>query len=129
MGHVVTLMRYGVKATAPMFIPGLERSSVCSNRWATRDKSPLRPGGATLGLGAPRWDLTAESCDRPADLPGDRPIGAFINLFNLLPFATLDGGRAFRSMNKNQRWLAVLGIGAIMSFCESNESRACSPCC
>ena len=49
-------------------------------------------------------------------------LGAFINLFNLLPFATLDGGRAFRSMNKNQRWLAVLGLGVIMSFSESNEA-------
>ena len=49
-------------------------------------------------------------------------LGAMINLFNLLPFASLDGGRAFQSMSTNQRWLAVLGLSAIMSFCEGKET-------
>ena len=48
-------------------------------------------------------------------------LGAFINLFNLLPFSSLDGGRAFRSMSQNERWLAVLGLGVMISMCEKTE--------
>lgn len=123
MGHVVTLMRYGVKATAPMFIPGL--GAIIRLQQSMGDPRQ----DARCGLAGPLWGLGAALGSYGLSLATGLPIflviarlGAFINLFNLLPFATLDGGRAFRSMNKNQRWLAVLGIGAIMSFCESNES-------
>ena len=37
-------------------------------------------------------------------------LGGFINLFNLMPIWQLDGGRAFRSLNRPQRWLAVAAI-------------------
>lgn len=123
MGHVVTLMRYGVKATAPMFIPGL--GAVIRLRQSLDDPRQ----DARCGLAGPIWGLGAALGSYALNLATGLPIflviarlGAFINLFNLLPFATLDGGRAFRSMDKNQRWLAVLGIGAIMSFSESNEA-------
>ena len=39
-------------------------------------------------------------------------FGAFVNLFNLLPLWHLDGGRAFRTLNRSQRWLAVAAIAA-----------------
>jgi Zn-dependent protease len=37
-------------------------------------------------------------------------VGALINLFNLLPIWQLDGGRAFRSLTRPHRWLAVAAI-------------------
>ena len=39
-------------------------------------------------------------------------LGGLINLFNLMPFWQLDGGRAFHSLNRPQRWLAVAAIAA-----------------
>jgi Zn-dependent protease len=116
MGHVFALTRYGVKTTAPMFIPGLGA--------LIRMQQPLGDPrqDARIGLAGPLWGLGAALASCGLNLATGLPIflviarlGAFINLFNLLPFGSLDGGRAFRSMSKNQRWLAVLGLGAIMS--------------
>ncbi|HVC92918.1 MAG TPA: site-2 protease family protein [Pirellulales bacterium] len=123
MGHVVALTRYGVKASAPMFIPGL--GAIIRLRQSLGDPRQ----DARCGLAGPLWGLVAALGSYALNLMTGLPIflviarlGAFINLFNLLPFATLDGGRAFRSMNKSQRWLAVLGLGAIMTFSGSSEA-------
>jgi Zn-dependent protease len=43
--------------------------------------------------------------------------GAWINLFNLLPIAPLDGGRAFHALSRPLRWLAVLSIGIAWVLC------------
>ena len=39
-------------------------------------------------------------------------VGAWINLFNLVPFWQLDGGRGFRALSKPGRWLMVALIAA-----------------
>ncbi len=123
MGHMFALARYGVKTTAPMFIPGLGA--------LIRLQQPLGDPrqDARIGLAGPVWGLGAALASFGLNLATGLPIflviarlGALINLFNLLPFASLDGGRAFRSMSKNQRWLAVLGIGAIMSFSQDGQA-------
>ncbi len=123
MGHVVTLMRYGVKASAPMFIPGL--GAIVRLQQSLGDPRQ----DARCGLAGPLWGLGAALGSYLLNLATGLPVflaiahlGAFINLFNLLPFASLDGGRAFRSMSTNQRWLAVLGLGVIMSLCEGQEA-------
>jgi Zn-dependent protease len=36
--------------------------------------------------------------------------GALLNLFNLIPVWQLDGGRAFNSLTRRQRWLAIAVI-------------------
>src|SRR5437879_2856991 len=38
-------------------------------------------------------------------------VGAYINLFSLLPVWQLDGGRGFRALTRPQRWIAVLVVG------------------
>jgi membrane-associated protease RseP (regulator of RpoE activity) len=43
-------------------------------------------------------------------------VGAWINLFNLLPLGSLDGGRAFHALTRRQRWLAVLAIAVVWSL-------------
>ena len=122
MGHVVTLMRYGVKATAPMFIPGL--GAVIRLQQSLGDPRQ----DARCGLAGPWWGFGAALGSSGLNLVTGMPIflaianlGAFINLFNLLPFSSLDGGRAFRSMSQNERWLAVLGLGVMISMCEKTE--------
>jgi len=42
-------------------------------------------------------------------------VGAWINLFNLMPVWQLDGGRGFNAMNRGQRWTAVAVVaGALL---------------
>jgi Zn-dependent protease len=118
MGHVVALNRFGFKATAPMFIPGF--GALIRLR-----QHPVNPyEDARIGLAGPIWGLGAALASLgiwllTRQLGTPQPIfaaiarvGAWVNLFNLLPVWTLDGGRGFRSMSRGQRWLAVAVIGA-----------------
>jgi Zn-dependent protease len=111
MGHVFVLMRYGVKASAPLFIPGL--GAVVLLKQALVDPKQ----DARVGLAGPIWGTAAAlACLGVYELTSVpiwaalAKLGAFINLFNLLPFWQLDGARAFRSLNRSQRWLAVASI-------------------
>jgi Zn-dependent protease len=109
MGHVAWLRHYGIPATAPMFIPGLGAFVRLKQHPATRAQDarvglagPVWGAGAALGFltigwmaGWPSWVATAR-------------VGAWINLFNLLPVWQLDGGRAFVALSRRQRgWLAA----------------------
>ena len=104
-------MRYGVTASAPLFIPGLG-AVVRLNQALVDPKQDAR-----VGLAGPIWGTAAALACAGVYQLTSRPIwaaiaqlGAFINLFNLLPFWQLDGARAFRSLNRAQRWLAVASI-------------------
>ena len=111
MGHVAALRRYGIAASAPMFIPGLGAFV----RMKQRPADPVED--ARVGLAGPIWGLfTAAFCYGVFLLTGS-PIwaaiartGAWINLFNLLPLGTLDGGRGFAALSMAQR----LGIAMIV---------------
>jgi Zn-dependent protease len=111
MGHVAALMRYGVHASAPLFVPGLG-AFIRLNQAFTDPRQDAR-----VGLAGPIWGLGAALFCAAVYFVTQRPIwaalaqiGAFINLFNLLPVWQLDGGRAFRSMSRSQRWLALAGV-------------------
>ncbi len=113
MGHVVVLMRYGMRATAPLFIPGVG-AFIRLNQPLFDPKQDAR-----VGLAGPIWGLGAALFCGAVYALTNQPIwaaltklGAVINLFNLLPFWQLDGARAFRSLNRSQRWLAVASIAA-----------------
>lgn len=111
MGHVIALRRYGFRATAPMFIPGL--GAVV--RLKQQVVNPLEDAviglaGPIYGLGAALaalslWLLTAEPIF--AAIAG---VGAWINLFNLLPLGPLDGGRGFHAMSRLQRLIATVTL-------------------
>jgi Zn-dependent protease len=119
MGHVVALMRYGVKATAPLFIPGLGAVILLK-----QDLIDPRQD-ARVGLAGPIWGLGAALVCLAVYGATGQPIwgalaqfGGLINLFNLLPIWQLDGGRAFRSLSRSQRWLAVASIAAAWAVIE-----------
>jgi Zn-dependent protease len=72
---------------------------------------------ARVGLAGPIWGLgAAVVCAGVYVLTGQpiwgalAKVGAWINLFNLTPIWQLDGGRAFRGLNRSQRWLATAAI-------------------
>jgi Zn-dependent protease len=113
MGHVAALRRFGFRASAPMFIPGL-------GAIVRLQQHPANPvENARIGLAGPIWGLGAALTALGVYFVTDWPIwlaiarvGAWINLFNLIPIWQLDGGRGFSSLNRPERWLAAVAIAA-----------------
>jgi Zn-dependent protease len=108
MGHVAALRRSGIPASAPLFIPGL-------GAFVRLHMSP--PDARTdarIGLAGPVWGLGAAIAAYAAYLATGAPIwaaithvGAFLNLFNLIPIWQLDGGRGFHALTRAHRGVAA----------------------
>jgi Zn-dependent protease len=114
MGHVAALRRYGIAASAPMFIPGIGAFIRLRQHPATVGED------ARVGLAGPIWGLGAALASYAVYLVTRIPIwgaiahfGAWVNLFNLLPVWQLDGGRGFRALTRRERWLATAALAAI----------------
>ncbi len=116
MGHVWMLKQYGLRAGLPMFVPGF-------GAFVSMYDSPANVGqDARIGLAGPLWGAGAAIAF--ALMPSVYPSGiwmalaqvtAFINLFNLTPVWTLDGGRAFRALDLRQR-LIWMGLAAVLLY-------------
>jgi Zn-dependent protease len=121
MGHVAALRRFGFRATAPMFIPGV-------GAVVRLQQHPTNPvENSRIGLAGPIWGLGAAVTALGVYLATEWPswlaiarVGAWINLFNLIPIWQLDGGRGFSSMSRPERWLAVAAIAAAWFFSEES---------
>jgi Zn-dependent protease len=134
MGHVDALRRFGIPASAPMFIPGFGALI------RLKAAPPTLQAQARVGLAGPLWGLAAALLSYGAYVVTGRPIwaaiahtGAWINLFNLLPVWQLDGSRGFAAFNRQQRWIAVLvlagawwmtGEGLLVLLCLVAAGRA-----
>lgn len=122
MGHVAALRRFGVPASAPMFIPGLGAVVRLKAKPTTARED------ARVGLAGPIWGLGAAlACWGLAALTDSAlflalaKIGAWINLFNLLPVWQLDGSRGFRALTRWQRWTAT-GAAAGLLFVTADST-------
>jgi Zn-dependent protease len=112
MGHVAAIRRYGIAATAPMFIPGF-------GALIRLKQAPVSPReNARIGLAGPVWGLgaavAAAICAELGGGPMFRAIahtGAWINILNLAPVWQLDGSRGFASLTRVHRWLASAALG------------------
>ncbi len=112
MGHVDALRRYGFKATAPMFIPGF--GALIRLR-----QHPSNPAeDARIGLAGPLWGMGAAVACWLLYLATDVAVwaaiahlGAFINLFNLIPIGPLDGSRGFHALSRSQALLTTAALG------------------
>lgn len=117
MGHVWMLNRYGIKATAPMFIPGFGALVRLHQYPATVIED------ARVGLAGPLWGMGAALAAFGVYLLTADPLwgaiaqsGAIINLFNMIPVWQLDGGRGFSSLTRVQRLLAAAVAGGLVAF-------------
>ncbi len=115
MGHVAAMRRFGLAATAPMFIPGFGALIRMKQHPATVQEE------ARIGLGGPIWGLGAAAACFLTYLATAQPFwaalthtGAMINLFNLLPVWQLDGGHAFKALNRTERWVATGVAGGML---------------
>jgi Zn-dependent protease len=112
MGHVAALRRYGIAATAPMFLPGI--GAVVRFR---QGMAPVEE--ARVGLAGPLWGGVAAVVVYVVAVANGSPlglaiahVGAWVNLFNLVPIVPLDGGRGFQALDRTQRLVMVAVIVA-----------------
>lgn len=111
MGHVQALQRYGIKATAPMFIPGIG-AVIRLKQYPANAREDAR-----VGLAGPLWGLSAAlaayliyRATQVGVWGAIAHFGAFVNLFNLVPVWQLDGSRGFRALTRLERWIVVAVI-------------------
>ncbi|MDB4938811.1 MAG: Zn-dependent protease [Labilithrix sp.] len=114
MGHVASLNKYGIKASAPMFVPGFG-AFVRLKQYPANNVEDARVGlaGPIYGLGAALFAAALAAVTGSPMLFAIAKTGAWINLFNLVPIWQLDGGRAFRALSRKQRWAAVGALAAV----------------
>ena len=117
MGHVWMLRKFGIAAGAPMFIPGLGAFV------RLKQHLPTAREDARVGLAGPVWGFAAALFCWFIAIGFQSPlfaalakVGAWINLFNLIPVWQLDGARAFRALTRLHRWIAVGGVAASFAF-------------
>jgi Zn-dependent protease len=117
MGHVAALKHYGIEASAPLFIPFVGALI------RVKQAMPNRVEDARVGLAGPFWGLgAAVAAFGLYTLTGEGILlaightAAWINLFNLMPFWQLDGGRGMRSLDRTQRYMAAAAIGLALYF-------------
>jgi Zn-dependent protease len=117
MGHVSVLRRYGIPASAPMFIPffgafiGMRGGAL-----APEQESRVGLAGPMYGLAAAAFCLAARPLTGYMIMGAIAHTAAVINLFNLIPVWQLDGSRGVRSLTRIQRALLLvtaLGLWAI----------------
>ena len=117
MGHVTMLNHYGIKASPPVFIPFV--GAVVRVKQVLAD----RRENSRVGLAGPLWGLWAAVAAYALYHWTNDPIfaaiartGAWINLFNLMPFWQLDGGRGFQSLSSWQRWVMISIMGLMLYY-------------
>jgi Zn-dependent protease len=117
MGHVAEIRKEGLDAGAPLFVPGLGAFILLK----THIDDPQVD--ARIGLAGPVWGLGAALAAYAVYLYSGvavwgaiAQLGAFINLFNLLPFWQLDGSRGFHALVTWQRWAVVAALGIAYYF-------------
>lgn len=114
MGHIWALRQFGLRASAPMFIPGF-------GAFVSLYDSPANVGqDARIGLAGPLWGAGASIACLIPGFAAASPLWlavahatAYINLFNLIPVWQLDGGRGFRALDFKER-LALAALMAIL---------------
>ena len=115
MGHVLALKRYGVRATAPIFIPFM--GAFIGMKQLPKDatmEAVVGLGGPVIGsLGALGAWILYEIDGHPIFLVMAY-IGIFLNLFNLLPVLPLDGGRIVGVLSRWFWALGALGLVGLM---------------
>lgn len=114
LGHLAALRLRGVPASAPMFVPGL--GAFVRHRPLERPEDEAR-----VALAGPLWGLGAAIAAYAVHLATGAPLwaglaqwGARLNLLNMIPVPPLDGGTAFRALSRDQRWVVVLTVGAVL---------------
>lgn len=113
IGHIIQLRRYGFRTGVPTFIPGLGALIRMQQQVVNpREDADIGLAGPIYGLGAAVVALGLWQVTESPIFAAIAGVGAWINLFNLLPFGSLDGGRGFRAMSRIQKLVATICVAA-----------------
>lgn len=111
MGHISVLRKFGIRATAPMFIPLLGAVvGLRQHHFTPREDARIGLGGPTWGMVGAIVTFAAYALTQNPMLAAVGHVAAWINLFNLLPIWQLDGGRAMHALSRAQRGLLLVAI-------------------
>lgn len=110
MGHVIQLRKEGVKASAPMFIPGFGAVVMMKSLPAEARVGLAGPILGTFGAGVCLAIAEATNSDLLRALAY---VGFLLNLINLVPLVPFDGGRAMAAMAPSM-WF--VGLGAMVAL-------------
>jgi Zn-dependent protease len=120
MGHVIQLRKEGVKASAPMFIPGfgavVMMKSLPDDALAEARVGLAGPILGTLGAGVCLAIAEATNSDLLRALAY---VGFLINLINLVPLVPFDGGRAMAAMAPSM-WFVGLAAMVVLLLITGN---------
>lgn len=117
MGHIIQLRRYGFRTGAPTFIPGLGALIRMQQQVVNpRENADIGLAGPIYGLGAALVALVLWQATGLTIFAAIAGVGAWINLFNLLPFGSLDGGRGFQAMSRFQKIIATACVALAWYF-------------
>ncbi len=122
-GHLVAAKRFGLRVSAPIFIPFMGAHILLkqqpANAWVE----------AVIGIAGPLFGTMAAVVPYFLFVSTGDPFwgalaytGFFINLFNLAPIGFLDGGRIVTALSP---WLWIVGYAVMLSFtawCWQRES-------
>jgi Zn-dependent protease len=110
MGHVVAARKFGVPASAPMFIPFMGAFIALKGRMKNAYEE------AEIGIAGPLYGSAGAALCHATGMAFDMPLlvalawsGYFLNLFNLTPVGQLDGGHVAQALTP-WMWLAGFGI-------------------
>lgn len=117
MGHIIQLRRYGFRTGAPTFIPGLGALIRMQQQVVNpREDADIGLAGPIYGLGAAIVSLVLWQVTQQPIFAAIAGVGAWINLFNLLPFGSLDGGRGFHAMSRSQKFASTACVALAWYF-------------
>ena len=114
MGHVLEAKRQGLPVSAPLFIPFMGAlitlKEMPHNAWR---EAKLAIGGPLLGSAGALAIYFAGVVYDSNSLKALAFLGFFINLFNLIPFLPLDGGRIAVAIHPG---IVALGLVALIGL-------------
>jgi Zn-dependent protease len=115
MGHVIEAKRQGLPVSAPFFIPFLGAAILMKkmpqSAWHEALNGIAGPILGSVGA-AVCWGLGEYYDSRP--LIALAYLGFFLNLFNLVPFLPLDGGRIAVAIHPSIVGLGLIGLIALV---------------
>ena len=113
IGHVDRLRRFGIAASAPMFIPGFGAMVRATQRPVdAREDARVGLAGPLWGLGAALVALALHVATGWVSFAAVARSGAWLNLFNLLTVFPLDGGRGLHALARPGRLLVAAALAA-----------------
>ena len=120
MGHVVAARKFGVPASAPMFIPFMGAFIALKGRMKNAYEE------AEIGIGGPLYGSAGAAICHAVGMAMDTPLlvalawsGYWLNLFNLTPVGQLDGGHVAQALSP---WMWLVGFAIMLWFAVTRPS-------